>query len=94
MTAAAVSPRQIRVLEITAYCLLAVVMVFAMTYQFLGLKLDGFHIVIVAILIVIYVSLLRAQLRQVTDRIDELEKRLAAPGDTRAVEQPPVLRYE
>jgi hypothetical protein len=86
MTATAVSPRQIRVLEITAYCVLAVVLVFGMTYQFLGLKPDGIHIVIVAILIVIYVTLLRAQLRQVTDRIDELEKRLAASGDTRAVE--------
>ena len=94
MTAAAYSPRQIRMLEISALCLLAFMMVIGVFYQFMGFKLDGNLLIMVVALIVIYVKVFQAQLRQVTDRIDELEKRLAAPGDTRAVEQPPVLRYE
>ena len=94
MTAAAYSPRQIRMFEISALCLLAFMMVIGVFYQFMGFKLDGNLLIMVGALIVIYVKVFQAQLRQVTDRIDELEKRLAAPGDTRAVEQPPVLRYE
>jgi len=80
--------------EISALCLLAFMMVIGVFYQFMGFKLDGNLLIMVGALIVIYVKVFQAQLRQVTDRIDELEKRLAAPGDTRAVEQPPVLRYE
>jgi hypothetical protein len=52
-------------------------------YQFMGLKLDGVHLVIVGVLIVNFVNLFRSQLRQASDRIDELEKRLAALGNTR-----------
>jgi hypothetical protein len=85
MTAAAYSPQQIRML-ITAIGLLAAVVGFGALYQFSGLKLDGISLVIVGILIVTIANLFRIQLRQVTDRIDELEKRLAASGDTRAVE--------
>jgi len=94
MTAAAVSPRQIWMLEISAICLLAFMMGIGVFYQFMGFKLDGNLLVLVGALIVIYVKLFQAQLRQVSDRIYELEKRLAAPGDTRAGEQPTVLRYE
>ena len=94
MTAAAYSPQQIRMFEISAICLLAFMMLIGVFYQFMGFKLDGNLLIMVGALIVIYVKVFQAQLRQVTDRIDELEKRLAAPGDTRAVEQPPVLRYE
>jgi divalent metal cation (Fe/Co/Zn/Cd) transporter len=80
MIAAAWSPRQTRMVEISAVCLLAIMMGLGVLYQFMGWKLDGIHLVIVGILIVNYVNLFRAQLRQVSDRIDELEKRLAAPG--------------
>ena len=86
MTAAAYSPRQIRMFEISALCLLAFMMVIGVFYQFMGFKLDGNLLIMVVALIVIYVKVFQAQLRQVTDRIDELEKRLAASGDTRAVE--------
>ena len=86
MTAAALSPRQIRMLEISAICLLAFVMGFGVLYQFMGWKLDGIHLVLVGVLIGTFVNLFRAQLRQVSDRINELEKRFAALGNTRAVE--------
>jgi hypothetical protein len=80
MPAAAWSPRQILILEITAVCLLLLVMGLGVLYQFMGLKLDGNNLVAVGVLIGAYVNLFRAQLRQVSDRISELEKKLAAPG--------------
>jgi len=55
-------------------------------YQFMGWKLNGADLIIVCCLIMIYVNLFRSQLRQASDRINELEKRLAALGNTRAVE--------
>jgi hypothetical protein len=80
MTTAASSPRQTLILEISAVCLLIFVMGLGLFYQFMGWKLDGNNLVIVGILIINCVNLFRAQLRQVSDRISELEKRLAAPG--------------
>jgi hypothetical protein len=79
MPAAALSPRQIRMFEILAVCLLIFGLGVGVLYQFMGLKLEGAHLVLVCILIVNYVNLFRSQLRQASDRIDELEKRLAAP---------------
>jgi hypothetical protein len=84
--AAALSPRQTRILEISAVCLLAIMMGLGVLYQFMGWKLDGVHLVIIGVLIANYVNLFRAQLRLASDRISALEQRLAAPGDTRAVE--------
>ena len=57
-----------------------------MFYHFMGWNLDGGDLAVVCMLIIIYVNLFRSQLRQASDRINELEKRLAALGNTRAVE--------
>ena len=86
MIAAAFSPRLTRMLEILGACVLFVMVASGLFRQFMGLKLDGSDLVTVCGLILIYVMLFRSQLRQASDRINELEKRLAALGNTRAVE--------
>ena len=85
MTAAARSPRQIRMFEIGGVCVLFITVGYGLFYHFMGWKLDGGDLILVCALIMIYVNLFRLQLRQTSDRINELEKRLAALGDTRAV---------
>jgi Tfp pilus assembly protein PilN len=86
MTAAAFSPRLTRILQILGACVLFFLMASGLFYHFMGWKLDGGDLVTICSLIMIYVLLFRSQLRQASDRINELEKRLAALGDTRAVE--------
>ena len=86
MTAAAFSPRLTRMLEIGGACLLFFMVVSGLFYHFMGWKLDGTDLIIVCCLFGIYVNLFRSQLRQASDRINELEKRFAALGNTRAVE--------
>ena len=86
MTAAAFSSRLTRILEIGGTCVLFFMAASGLFYQFMGWKLGGVDLIIVSSLIGIYVNLFRSQLRQASDRIDELGKRLAALGNTRAVE--------
>ena len=86
MTAAAFSLRLTRMLEIVGACLLFYMAGSGLVYQFMGRKLDGGDLFTVCGLIIMYVNLFRSQLRQASDRINELEKRLAALGDTRVVE--------
>ena len=86
MTAAAFSSRLTRILEIGGTCVLFFMVASGLFYQFMGWKLGGSDLVVVCALIGIYVNLFRSQLRQVSDRINELEKRFAALGNTRAVE--------
>jgi hypothetical protein len=86
MTAAAFSSRLTRILEIGGTCVLYFMVASGLFYQFMGWKLGGVDLIIVSSLIGIYVNLFRSQLRQASDRIDELGKRLAALGNTRAVE--------
>jgi hypothetical protein len=86
MTAAAFSPRLTRILQILGACVLFFLVASGLFYHFMGWKLDGGDLVTICSLIMIYVLLFRSQLRQASDRINELEKRLAALGDTRAVE--------
>jgi hypothetical protein len=86
MTAAAFSSRLTRILEIGGTCVLFFMVASGLFYQFMGWKLGGVDLVIVSSLIGIYVNLFRSQLRQASDHIDELGKRLAALGNTRAVE--------
>jgi len=86
MTAAAFSPRLTRILEIGGTCVLFFMVASGLVYQFMGWKLGGIDLVTVCGLIGIYINLFRSQLRQASDRINELEKRFAAVGNTRAVE--------
>jgi len=86
MTAAAFSPQLTRMHEIGGACVLAFLVGSGLFYQFMGWKLGGSDLVVVCALIGIYVNLFRSQLRQVSDRINELEKRFAGLGNTRAVE--------
>ena len=86
MTAAAFSSRLTRILEIGGTCVLFFMVASGLFYQFMGWKLGGVDLIIVSSLIGIYVNLFRSQLRQVSDRINELEKRFATLGNTRAVE--------
>ena len=86
MIAAAFSPRLTRMLEIVGACSLFFMVGSGLFYQFMGWKLGGSDLVVVCALIGIYVNLFRSQLRQASDRINELEKRFAALGNTRAVE--------
>jgi hypothetical protein len=86
MTAAALSPRMTRMLEILGACVLFFMVASGLFYHFMGWNLDGADLGTVCGLIIIYVILFRSQLRQASDRIDELEKRLAALGNTRVVE--------
>jgi hypothetical protein len=86
MTAAAFSPRLTRMLEIVGACVLFFMVASGLFRQFMGWELDGSDLVTVYGLILLYVNLFRSQLRQASDRINELEKRLAALGNTRAVE--------
>ena len=86
MIAAAFSPRLTRMHEIGGACVLAFLVGSGLFYHFMGWKLGGVDLVIVCSLISIYVNLFRSQLRQASDRINELEKRFAALGNTRAVE--------
>jgi len=86
MIAAAFSPRLTRMLEILGACTLFYMVARGLFRQFMGWELDGSDLVTVCGLILLYVMLFRSQLRQASDRINELEKRLAALGNTRAVE--------
>ena len=86
MTAAAFSPRLTRMLEILGACVLFFMVASGLFYHFMGWNLGGIDLVTVCVLISIYVNLFRSQLRQASDRIDELGKRLAALGNTRVVE--------
>ena len=86
MTAAAFSSRLTRILEIGGTCVLFFMVASGLFYRFMGWNLGGDDLVAVCALIGIYVNLFRSQLRQASDRINELEKRLAALGNTRAVE--------
>jgi len=86
MTAAVFSPRLTRMLEIFGACVLFFMVTSGLFYHFMGWNLGGIDLVTVCVLISIYVNLFRSQLRQASDRINELEKRLAALGNTRAVE--------
>ena len=86
MTAAAFSPRLTRMLEILGACVLFFMVASGLFYHFMGWNLGGIDLVTVCVLISIYVNLFRSQLRQASDRIDELRKMLAALGNTRAVE--------
>ena len=86
MTAAAFSPRLTRILEILGACVLFFLVASGLFYRFMGWNLGGDDLVVVCALIGIYVNLFRSQLRQASDRINELEKRFAALGNTRAVE--------
>ena len=86
MIAAAFSPRLIRMLEILGACTLFYMVARGLFRQFMGWELDGSDLVTVCGLILLYVMLFRSQLRQASDRINELEKRLAALGNARAVE--------
>ena len=86
MTAAALSPRLTRMLEILGACVLIFLVGSGLFYRFTGWRLGGDDLLMVCLLIIIGVNLFWSQLRQASDRIDELEKRLAALGDTRAVE--------
>jgi len=86
MTAAAFSPRLTRMLEILGACTLFYMVARGLFRQFMGWELDGSDLVTVCGLILLYVMLFRSQLRQASDRINELEKRLAALGNARAVE--------
>jgi hypothetical protein len=72
--------------EIGGACLLAFIVGSGLFYHFMGWKLDGTDLIMVCGLIMIYVNLFRSQLRQASDRINELEKRFAALRNTRAVE--------
>ena len=83
MTAAAFSPRLTRMLEILGACVLFFMVASGLFYRFMGWNLGGVDLVTVCVLISIYVNLFRSQLRQASDRINELEKRLAALGSTR-----------
>jgi hypothetical protein len=76
MPPATLSPRQMRIFEITPICLLVIMIGFGVFYQFAGLKLDGNSLVLVGILIVGYVNLFRFKLAQASERIDQLEKKL------------------
>ena len=84
MTAAAFPSRLTRILEIGGTCVLFFMVASGLLYQFMGWKLGGVDLVIVSSLIGIYVNLFRSQLRQASDRIDELGKRLAALGNIRS----------
>ena len=86
MTAAALSPRMTRMLEVVGACVLFFMVASGMVYHFMGWNLGGDDLVAVCGLIILYVMLFRSQLRQASDRINELEKRFAALGNTRAVE--------
>jgi len=86
MTAAAFSPRLTRILEIGGTCVLFFMVASGLFYQFMGWNLGGVDLVTVCGLIGIYINLFRSQLRQASDRINELEKRFAAVGNTRAVQ--------
>jgi hypothetical protein len=86
MIAAAFSPRLTRMHEIGGACVLAFLVGSGLFYHFMEWKLGGSDLVVVCALIGIYVNLFRSQLRQASDRINELEKRFAALGNTRAVE--------
>ena len=86
MTAAALSPRLTRMLEILGACVLFFMVASGLFYHFMGWNLGGNDLVAVCGLIMLYVILFRSQLLQASDRINELEKRLAALGNTRAVE--------
>ena len=83
MTAAAFSPRLTRMLEIVGACVLFFMVASGLFRHFMAWGLDGSDLVTVCGLIFLYVMLFRSQLRQVSDRINELEKRLAALGNTR-----------
>jgi hypothetical protein len=76
----ALSPKRMQVGEIACLVLLAAVMVFGALYQYMGWKVDGAQLVLVAILVINYVNLVRAQLGEANARIDALEQRLAATG--------------
>ena len=86
MTAAAFSPRLTRTLEILGACVIIFMVAHGLFYHFMGWNLDGGDLAAVCMLIFMYVNLFRSQLRQASDRINELEKRLAALGNTGAVE--------
>ena len=86
MTAAAFSPRLTRMHEILGACVLFLTVASGLFYGFMGWNLGGTDLVVVCALIGIYVNLFRSQLRQASDRINELEQRLAALGNTRAAE--------
>jgi hypothetical protein len=86
MTAAAFSPRLTRIFEILGACVLFFLVASGLFYRFMGWNLGGDDLVAVCGLIILYVNLFRSQLRPASDRINELEKRFAALGNTRAVE--------
>ena len=76
MTAAALSPRLTRILEIGGTCVLLFMVASGLLYQFMGWSLGGSDLVVVCALIGIYVNLFRSQLQHASDRINELEKSL------------------
>ena len=82
MTTAALSPRMTRMLEIVGACVTFFIVASGLLYRFMGWQLGGDDLVTVCGLIMLYVILFRSQLRQTSDRIDELEKRLAALGNS------------
>ena len=84
MTANAISPRQILIMEITAFCLFVFTIGYGLLHLLMRWELGGQDLVMVCVLIMSYATLLRFRLSQASARIDELEKKLATSGTTNA----------
>jgi hypothetical protein len=82
MPSIAFSPRQTKILEITAVCLLLSLLALGLFDQFMKFKLGGAELILVCILIINYVNLFRSQLSQTSARIEELEKKLSTHTGT------------